>query len=118
MVNVLVADRNFIQFDFFRKRFILERFSQGRCDKVNFQPGDSSKTFQHSSIDSPRSPTQRRELVVEHQQSHYRIPGARRKTYIGRRWASSKIRPTYSPITPNVISWIPARKKMETMRLA
>src|SRR5258708_2032837 len=118
MMNVLVANGNFIQFDFFRERFFFKRFSQSGCKKVDFQSRESNKAFQHGLIDGAGATPQRRKFVVEHEEAHYRSPVTRRKMYIGRLFASSKIRPTYSPITPNVISWMPARKKMETIRLA
>src|SRR5688572_25495250 len=104
VMNVLVAYRHLVELDSIRKGFFFEIFSQRRCDEIDFQTGNPGEMLQHDSIDGARSSAQRRKLVVEHEQPHHRTPDMRRKMYIGRLFASSKIRPTYSPMTPRVMS--------------
>src|SRR5581483_6157623 len=109
MVQILVIDRNLEKMDPFRELLLLVFLAQRGGNEVNLHLRKRGKFFQQRFIGRSHSPAKRRKFIVQHQDTHnifinyvFRITW--RTTYMGRRFTSSKMRPTYSPITPIVIN--------------
>src|SRR5437588_554183 len=118
-MNILAVNRHFENANSLGEPFLLALPAQRRRHQIDFELRYLRELLKQRAIDCSSAATQRRELVIEHQHPHQRCPPLRRRTtYSGRRLTSSKIRPTYSPITPIVISCMPARKKIATVIVA